>query len=130
MSLIVGLEHQPNFPREDLSETNAEFLSLLLQNYNFVEGGHVASESISLIYRLGHPTIVRSTGAIYEEPGQLRAIDHGVKLFESMSSMVTTPPERIGQFAVEHTAVQLIQIKTDEELRDYSIDTMIGRAHV
>jgi len=124
MSLLVGLEHQPNFPNEDLNESNAAMLEMLLQNLLFVEDGHRSTEDACWVYKVGHPAVMRVVRQVYEAEQSQHAVDHGVKLFESIVSIVSTPPERIAHFAAERTLIQLIHGKDSEELRNYSFDAV------
>ncbi len=43
MSVLEQLEEQPGFPQEDLSGTNAAFISLLLANRVFLGSFHDAA---------------------------------------------------------------------------------------
>lgn len=124
MTIITGIEHQPHFPHEDLSGTNASMMELLLQNTDMVENGHVATESVSWIHKVGHPTVVRSTGSIYSEHEQQQAINHGIKLFETMLMLVGAPAERTAPFAVERTSIMLLKKKTSEELRLHTFNVV------
>ena len=40
----MGLEAQPDYPAKDLTDSNAELLSLMLANPTLAHGGHVAIE--------------------------------------------------------------------------------------
>ena len=88
MNFVSGIEAQPNFPEEDLTEANAEMLALMLSNRAEVAMGHQMSEGISLIFRMGHPAVLRGASKIYDEENRLLAIDYGVSVFEAAASIV------------------------------------------
>jgi hypothetical protein len=124
MSLIVGLEHQPAFPHEDLTEDNADMLELLLQNLEFVENGHQRTEEVSWAYKVEHPAVMKVSKVAYQSTDSQRAIDHGIKIFESIVSMVSTPPDHLAILAAERAYAGLILGKDTEDLRNYSMNTV------
>lgn len=90
MVLIASIEPQPQFPHEDMSEVNAQFLELMLANKDIVASGHQASEQLSWVFRVGHPALIRGFGKVHSDPERLAAIDHGVSVFEAASSLLST----------------------------------------
>jgi hypothetical protein len=86
--LITGISPQPNFPHEDLTDTNADLLELMIANQDIRASSHAAVERLSWMFRIGHPTILFSAGHIYDEDERLAAINHGVVSFEAITAMV------------------------------------------
>ena len=87
---MTGLKAQPNFPREDLSDTNAEWLELMLANRQLLEQGHQASENVSWTFRVGHKALAKETVAVYDDDRQTEAINHGIVTFEAINVMVNS----------------------------------------
>ena len=122
MNSLITAEHQPGFPAEDLTDSNAAILEILLANLMVVEERHLATERVSWAYTVGHPSILKAATTMYEGDHS-SAIDHGVKVFESMVSFVATPSDRLAPFAAEKAAIQLLKGHEDrEDLWHYAID--------
>jgi hypothetical protein len=110
MSLITGIEAQPNFPKEDLTDDNAAILELLLSNRDLVGESHVISEQTSWIFKVGHRVIATVASGILEKDDRLEALDHGTTIFEAMSGLLTaTPVNSSALFAVETQAAAWTQ---------------------
>lgn len=121
MGIIIGVESQPQFPVEDISDNNASMLELMLANNDIVQMGHIEVEKIAWVFRVGHPAVVRSLGRIYDESERLNAIDHGVAVFEAASSLLCNAPS--GEESVVNTnAVALVRGFSERKLSDY-VDT-------
>ncbi len=86
--LITGISLQPNFPREDLTDENADLLELMIANHEIRTSSHEAVERMSWVFRIGHPSILFSAAKIYDEDERLTAIHHGVVSFEAITAMV------------------------------------------
>lgn len=88
MNVIVkGIEPQPSFPEEDLSDANREMITLLLLNAALVENGHRAAEATSWVFRASHPAITQGISRVYDDD-KVTAVSHGVSIFESTSAFV------------------------------------------
>ena len=61
----MGLEAQPDYPAKDLTDSNAELLSLMLANPTLANGGHVAIEQCVPAFRLFHPAAIGSADRIF-----------------------------------------------------------------
>lgn len=87
-SIITGIAPQPNFPHEDLVESNAEILSLLLSNTQILVESHSRSEDAEGLYKILHPRVNSSVGSILTEHHQLSALSEGLVAYEAISAMV------------------------------------------
>lgn len=120
MNLLTGLENQPNFPKEDLTDANADLLSLMLANFELVETGHRQAEIISWIYRVGHRAQAQAGERIMgEKQASLEAFDHGVRAFETASSLIRATAGEYDELIVNHNGVALAHAMSDDRLRDY-----------
>ena len=82
------LSEQNSFPREDLSDANAEILELMMANTDIRETAHTVAERQSWIFRIGHAAISRSIGRQYDAQSALAASNAGVVTFEAITSLV------------------------------------------
>jgi hypothetical protein len=90
MSLTI-LEHQPSFPDVDLSDKNAAFLEMFLQNQEFIEASHPSAESTQLLYTMAHWT-VSETKDVFDDPSIYAGFTHGFTIYEIISSLVAPKP--------------------------------------
>lgn len=120
--LLTGLTPQPDFPREDLSDTNADLLELMLANPDLVHLGHLEGEKMSWAFRVGHPAVVRGTSRLYDDDTYTEAVDHGVASFEAMATMVGSEVTT-DSFTVNANAVALAS-----QLKEYKLQQYIDSA--
>lgn len=92
MLLSSPIEHQANFPQEDLTDTNAEVLCVMLSSRELVRQGHEAAEIAAQIYKLGHKALSAVVARCFESPSSVAAFNQGVATYETISSLVTHPP--------------------------------------
>ncbi|HET6622363.1 MAG TPA: hypothetical protein VFG56_00310 [Candidatus Saccharimonadales bacterium] len=119
MAFLTGLECQPDFPREDLTETNADLLELMLANFDLVEAGHQQAELISWIYRVGHRSQSSASRRVIDSAAQLESFDYGVRTFETASSLVRATAGEFDELIVNHNGVALAHAFSEDQLRDY-----------
>ncbi|HET7629956.1 MAG TPA: hypothetical protein VFK03_01140 [Candidatus Saccharimonadales bacterium] len=119
MNVLTGLENQPDFPKQDLTESNAQLLELMLANFEIVETGHRQAELISWVYRVGHRSEVMASQRIMHSEAQLESFDHGVRTFEAASSLVRSTAGEFDELIVNHNGVALVHAMSDDQLRDY-----------
>lgn len=86
MELTV-LDHQPDFPEEDLTQTNAAFFDMFLQNQALLEASHPAAEQNSLLFHFAHMTASQAHET-FNEDSYHASFTHGFTLYEIMSSLV------------------------------------------
>ena len=116
MNLLTKPEMAIDFPRQDLSESNAQLLSLMLANKAIVQQGHNTAEKISFVYRVGHAAIKVVAHDILSEPRFIRAFDHGVRTYETIAWLTSSAPERCDMFSINRQAHQLVSGLTPDEL--------------
>ena len=110
MSIITGIEAQPNFPREDLTDDNAAILELLLSNRELVGESHAISEKTSWVFKVGHRVVNAVAAGILERDGRLEAVNHGTTVYEALSALLAAAPTRTSElFAVEMQAATWTQ---------------------
>ena len=110
--LITGISPQPNFPHEDLTDTNADLLELMIANHDIRVSSHAAVEQLSWMFRIGHPTILFSAGHIYDEDERLAAINHGVVSFEAITAMVGGNAAVSDMIPTNREASRLLHLET------------------
>lgn len=93
MLLSSPIEHQANFPKEDLTDANAEVLCLLLSSRELIRQGHSAAEAATKIYQLGHRALAGAVDRIFDNSSTIIAFNQGVSVYETISSLVTHPPQ-------------------------------------
>lgn len=89
MSLLDLLEPQPAFPREDLSEVNAAYLSLAIANLRLLERGHRCAEEAYPIFNGTHRPLAIASGNIFgSNDSALHSINFGIKALEALTLFV------------------------------------------
>lgn len=92
MDKLAILLPQENFPREDLTDENADLLSILLQNYDAFTRAHTAAEELSILYRVGHG-VLAAAARPHIIQHESNALSHGIGVYEAVSALVS-PAER------------------------------------
>lgn len=83
MGLITSITAQEDFPRVDLTPDNTGMLAVMLSSRDFLEAGHDRAEEAVLLYRLGHPAVMRAAGREFlNNAGQAGAFRTGIAAFE------------------------------------------------
>jgi hypothetical protein len=122
------MEAQPNFPRVDLSESNAEILEFLLASKEQLEIGHEGAEAMAWVYKVGH----RAMRLAFENtamPNSVQgAVDHGVVTYEAICMMVGHLPDSRNFFTVNAQAVTIAHRRTADLLVDYIAEAREGFA--
>lgn len=118
-TFVVGIEAQPDFPQNDLSDANAEALELLMANLQLVEVGHQAAETAQRIFRFSHPAIAHVAEKIDFTGAQQGAVNHGVAVFEAMSAMICAELTEISRFNTIHQSSVLQEQMSVEVAREH-----------
>jgi hypothetical protein len=92
MSFLEAIQPQPDFPRVDLTEANASYLTLALANANILKNGHRVAEKIHPMFAATHRSLAIAAENILDKPENLRAIEYGIKTLEAMSLFVNAQP--------------------------------------
>jgi len=87
MALEIPSE-QPRFPLEDLTESNARFLEIMLLHDQTIAQSHDAAESISYLYTAGHASLSTLALRHLSEDEQAKSVSFGMTTYEAMSSLV------------------------------------------
>jgi hypothetical protein len=88
MSLLEVIQTQPNFPRVDLTDTNAEILSLALANSGIMLSRHIEAEKSNRIFKATHPSLKIAAEHMFDNPEALSAFEHGILALEAMTHLV------------------------------------------
>jgi len=107
MSLLVGLEAQPDFPRADLTDANAALLELVLANNREVATAHQLAEWAVWLYQLSHPAVQQAGQRVAAIEPHLPAFSHGVSAYEAIAALVQAAPAEADQLAVRANALSL-----------------------
>ncbi len=121
MKFIAGLEMQPNFPYEDLSDVNADLLELMLANHEFVMTGHREAERYANMFRCAHSAIQQGADRLYDDPERIAAISHGVAVLEAASSMVGALPSG-REYDITSQSVAIASVLREPDLHKYISD--------
>jgi hypothetical protein len=90
MNLTI-LEAQPSFPEVDLSQNNAAFLEMFLQNKSLVEASHPSAEASQLLYSMAHWAVEQSKDS-FNNPDTHASFTHGFTMYEVVSTLVAPTP--------------------------------------
>jgi hypothetical protein len=119
IQIVSGLEAQPEFPANDLSYANAQYLELLMASQPEVEFSHTTAEKMAWVYRVGHPSMRQGlensdlTGSIRE------AIDHGVITYEAICMLMSHLPESSNYYTVKRNALIIANVGSTDHFIDY-----------
>lgn len=116
--LLTGVNMQFNFPREDLSDANADLLEFMMANRDIVAAGHQLAERVVWSFKVGHAAISRSSSKVYDDFDWQSAINHGTTTFEAITAMVGGGVSRVDSFPIHTQAVALIH-SSARELRNH-----------
>lgn len=87
-TIITGIEAQPRFPHEDLTEANAAVLELTLMNAEIVEEGHKYADGQLEFFRYVHPAVAVGVDSLYDDARYAQAAFHGVSVYETLAMFV------------------------------------------
>lgn len=81
-SVIQRLDFQPHFPTEDLTDANADFISLMLASQKFFQEEHIRAEKLSRLFTYAHPTVVGGFRSRDCSADILKVVSRGAAAFE------------------------------------------------
>ncbi|MNS86211.1 hypothetical protein D3C72_1201090 [compost metagenome] len=84
---LTLLNHQPEFPEQDLTQTNAAFFEFFLQNGTLLEASHSGAEQSNLLFNLAHLAATHSKDTFIDDSHHA-GFTHGFTLYEIMSSLI------------------------------------------
>lgn len=119
MSVLRLLEAQPKFPKEDLTETNAQYLALALGNKQLLESGHTYAKRYFRLYTGTHNPLMQAAGNIYAEPRVLRAIDFGIAALETMSIFVGATEPEADLETLKNNITTIVTVRNVEHVEGY-----------
>lgn len=119
---IMTLEPQSNFPLEDVSDTNAEKLELLLLNKEIVNKGQRDARMVSWLYKTGNAAIESAIRHIFDE-NSANALAEGIKTYEALSALVNPLIDiKVHNDPTVHRSI----IELHSELRDNTTGALIN----
>ncbi len=93
---LLFLESQPNFPQEDLTDSNAQILDILLSDPSAHAEHHQVAEQGSFLYRFGHPALVSRVASSFFEREMIHVYEYGIEAYEAIASLATLRFNRPG----------------------------------
>lgn len=91
---ILSVEFQPDFPKQDISDTNAELLEILLLNQTFIEKSHSLAEKNQELYGTLHTTAKKHEAQFpVGNPDPHTSFLYGMSLYEVTAGFVRPPSE-------------------------------------
>lgn len=119
MPTLDMLEHQPNFPIEDLSDKNAEYLGLILSNFEMLKRSHQLAEIAYPIFTGTHTPLYRAAEEFYDEPSDMAAINYGIVAFEAMTLLVIADTPKPDLEALEVNVNGVVNPNNKREVENY-----------
>jgi len=104
--LTTTIEAQPEFPAQDLTDSNAESLELMMASLEIVQQMHHAAEQREWSYSVEHPSILAGTSRLYEG-SFVGAVGHGVTVFEAIHTAVVGQSASRDMLVVNQKATRL-----------------------
>lgn len=89
---VSSLIPQPEFPEVDLREENVNMLAVLLANQLVVSNAHRLADRNDLLFRAAHPATVDAAEHLFDAGAKVAAVEHGVMVFEAMTTRVLGEP--------------------------------------
>lgn len=115
MELIL-LDSQQNFPKEDITDSDAQILELLLQNTSTLENSHASAEQASILYKLGHKTIINASQAQIIDL-EAKAISHGIATYEAISLMMNPKVSPAHNSIALHPHLQINHLSIEQDFK-------------
>jgi hypothetical protein len=118
---LTTLDYQPDFPEVDLTENNAAFLEIFLQNSSLVEASHPRAEQYQLLYRLAHIAVSQSKDSFTQDEHHA-GFTQGFTFYEVISSLVAPKPVLIEDVSAIAATRGLNLALRSNKLTDYLTD--------
>ena len=112
--LTQGLCPQPDFPRSDLTQDNADMLELLLQNKDMRNLAHMQAELHAPHYKLAHQALI-SLGGRLDQQRSIKGIDAGAAIYEAVTALVRPAIPEVSELKVYHQLRGIYAIKDQDE---------------
>ena len=136
LEVYQPLQTQPEFPEVDLTEENADMLSVMLQNEQVAQQYHRGAEGV-LVFRQLHPALEHGVASVYDEGARVDAMSHGMMTFEAINAAVasTKPATVRGQalsvvIAKPKTVQRIGDPAETQEVNNYFIEKLPRTASV
>lgn len=117
--LLSAITEQPNFPFEDLDQTNAEFLSLMLANAQLLRNGHTIAERAYPIFLGTHKPLAVAADNIFCDADKTQAVNFGIQAFEAITLFVSAQPVQPALTALEHNINGIVKPINANGAREY-----------
>lgn len=119
MLITEKLENQPNFPQEDLSETNALWLSMAIGNSGILQRGHQFAELQYRIFRATHRPLTIASENLFDSSHSISAIDFGIKALEAITLLVNADELEPDLNILESNINGIVTIRNKNGISDY-----------
>ena len=121
--MVDKIEVQPKFPIVDLTEPNAQILSLLLGNKLCVVKGHSAAEFFYPIFTQTHPALKKASNNIFPETAQVTSVNLGIGMFEAIMAYVQPDPPTPSSQALTNNIPAIQNPKNSRGVAEYFEDS-------
>lgn len=118
---LTTLDHQPDFPEVDLTDNNAAFLEIFLENQSLVEASHPRAEQYQLLYRMAHIAVSHSKDSFTQDEHHA-GFTQGFTLYEVISSLVAPRPVLIEDVSAMAAARSFNLALRSNRFTDYLTD--------
>ena len=93
-TFVKGIEPQPQFPKEDLTQENSVLIELLLTNVSILGSSHSLSEALDPLYKAMHPPLNKVSEELFHDTKASLGFNTGVAIYEAISAMVQKQIDR------------------------------------
>lgn len=90
--MLEVITPQPDFPRVDLTEENAEYLTLVMANHDKLQSGHMIAETTHPLFPATHAALAVASEHMFDNPENLRALEFGIRGLEAITLFVLANP--------------------------------------
>ena len=125
---LTTLDYQPEFPEVDLTDNNAAFLEVFLQNNTIIEAAHPQAEKHQLLYEIAH-SLVKDSKDNFNDESHYAGLTHGFTLYEIISSVVSPQPLQLEKPALITAAKGLTWALHSSRFNEYLTDAYDDFTH-
>lgn len=108
--ILPGIVPQPDFPKSDLTDENAAIIEHLLSDEYMVEETHRQAEQNVMLYKVAHTALMKIGKDGIDNTSHLAGLDAGMRLHESIATLVRLHPPHYDQHTVVHRTGRLLAV--------------------
>ena len=126
MLITDVLQPQPDFPRVDLTEDNASWLSMAMGNEGILRRGHRLAELQYAIFRATHRPLTIASANLFDSRSNTEAINFGIKALEAMTLLVDADAPDGDVVALESNINGIVAVANVAGVADYFEQAQAG----